>query len=224
MRPLTLLFFMTLTVAPVSTARAAEGDSSFLVPASAKNPWQIEWTAPARPDTAAIPTLRLAIPPVTFAQDTQGLHAAAVEHSEAYQTRAKIHKYASFATLPLFATELALGQSLYDGNGSDTKKGLHAAVGAGLATLFAVNSVTGLWNMFGAEGRREKEGRKLRLVHGLLMLAADAGFVATFATAPESEEDGSSSAYSGRSTHRAIAITSIGLGTAGYLIMLFGNR
>ena len=43
------------------------------------------------------------------------LHAAAVQHSDAYQTRAKIHKYASYATLPLFAGELALGQSLFLG-------------------------------------------------------------------------------------------------------------
>ena len=45
--------------------------------------------------------------------DAQPLHPVAVEHSDAYQTRAKIHKYASFATLPLFGTELVLGQSLY---------------------------------------------------------------------------------------------------------------
>jgi len=47
--------------------------------------------------------------------DTQPVHAVAVEHSDAYQTRAKIHRVASYATLPLFAAELALGASIYNG-------------------------------------------------------------------------------------------------------------
>jgi len=114
-------------------------------------------------------------------QDAQPVHAAAVEHSEAYQTRAKIHKYASFATLPLFAAELALGQSLFNTPGTEGgKKSAHAFIGAGIVGLFAVNTVTGAWNMFG-EGRDDKEGRTLRLVHGLLMMAADVGFLATTA-------------------------------------------
>jgi len=105
------------------------------------------------------------------------LHPAAVEHSRAFETRGKIHKYASFATLPLFGVELALGQSLYNGTGNtDAKKGAHAAVGAGIVGLFGVNTVTGVWNMFGDEGRRDKTGRTLRLVHGLLMMAGDVGF------------------------------------------------
>ena len=38
----------------------------------------------------------------------------------------------SFATLPLFATELALGSSLYNGSGSGGAKTAHAVVGAGM--------------------------------------------------------------------------------------------
>jgi hypothetical protein len=38
-------------------------------------------------------------------------HPQAITYSDAYQLRARIHRYASFATLPLFATQLALGQS-----------------------------------------------------------------------------------------------------------------
>jgi nitrite reductase/ring-hydroxylating ferredoxin subunit len=51
----------------------------------------------------------------------------------------KIHKVASFAILPLFATELVLGQSLYDDGGSGAKKGAHVAVGVGIGTLFGIN-------------------------------------------------------------------------------------
>ena len=58
------------------------------------------------------------------------------------------------------------------------------------------------------------------------MLGSDAGFVATFATAPgddhgEREEEGGGDGHSA-SMHRALAFTSIGLATTGYLIMLFG--
>jgi hypothetical protein len=55
------------------------------------------------------------------------------------------------------------------------------------------------------------------------MLGADAGFFATALTGPGGherfgEDEGS------RSFHRAIAFTSIGMATAGYLIMLIGGK
>lgn len=159
------------------------------------------------------------------AQDEpQALHAGAVEHSAAYETRARIHRYASIATLPLFATELALGQSLYNGQSSGGKRGLHAAVGGGIVGLFAVNTVTGGWNLFG-EGWKDPNNRKLRIVHGLLMMAADAGFLATEAYAPEGEGlRTGQSIQNRRAIHRNLAIASISVGTAGYLTMLFGSR
>ena len=46
--------------------------------------------------------------------------------------------------------------------------------GAGIIGLFGVNTVTGAWNLFG-EGRKDPHGRTLRLVHGLLMMAATSG-------------------------------------------------
>ena len=112
-------------------------------------------------------------------------------------------------------TELILGQSLYE-NGGSSKKDAHVAVGVGIGTLFGINTVTGVWNLL--ESRKDPNGRKRRVIHSVLMLAADAGFVATAALAPDSEHgEGSES----RGAHRAAAITSIGLGTAGYLMMLF---
>jgi hypothetical protein len=151
---------------------------------------------------------------------SQPLHTAAVEHSDAYQTRAKIHKYASVATLPLFATELVLGQSMYDGNNTNLR-GLHAAVGAGIVGLFGVNTVTGAWNLFG-EGWNDKDGRRLRLAHGLLMMAADVGFVLTTQSGPNSRR--AFSFETDKSTHRNMAIASISIGTAGYLLMLIANH
>jgi hypothetical protein len=144
--------------------------------------------------------------------------ARAVEYSDAYRLRAKIHRVASFATLPLFATEGVVGQSLYN-DPTGGKKSAHLAVATGIGALFAVNTVTGVWNL--VEGGKDPNAGKKRWVHGLLMLGADAGFLATAMTAPESEHgllEGS------RATHRAIAFTSIGAASASYLIMLFGGH
>src|SRR4051812_1046446 len=77
--------------------------------------------------------------------------ATVVEYSDAYRTRAKIHKIASFATLPLFAAEGVVGQKLYNARinleDTGTLKTTHLALAAGIGGLFGVNSVTGLWNL-----------------------------------------------------------------------------
>jgi hypothetical protein len=142
-------------------------------------------------------------------------HAAAVEYSHGYEVRAKVHKYASIAMLPLFATDVALGQSLYTSS-TDTKRSAHVAVGAGIGGLFAVNTVTGVWNLL--EARKDPNKRGLRMLHGLLMLGADAGFLATGAMAPENEHGRSTTFTADRNTHRAVALTSMGVATAGYLV------
>jgi hypothetical protein len=56
------------------------------------------------------------------------VHATAIQHSDAYLTRAKIHRYASYASLPLFGAEVLLGESLYN-SGATANKGPHIAVG-----------------------------------------------------------------------------------------------
>ncbi len=142
----------------------------------------------------------------------------AFEYSDAYRLRGKIHRIASFATLPLFATEGYLGQSIYNAP-SSSKKSAHLAVASGIGALFAVNTVTGVWNL--VEGRKDPSHRKRRLVHGILMLAADGGFLATAMLGPESEHG---IAEGSRSMHRAVAFSSIGAASVGYLIMLFGNH
>lgn len=147
---------------------------------------------------------------------------AAFEYSDAYKTRAKIHKYASFATLPLFAAEFALGQSLYN-TPTDSKKSAHIIIGSGIIGLYGVQGVTGLMNLLEAKKDSNPDGKKRRLTHAILMLASGAGFAITPMVAPghrDQLEFDSGSA----STHRAVAFTSIGIGTAGYLLMLFGGK
>ena len=162
----------------------------------------------------------------TAGQTAPPVHAAAITYSDGYLLRAKIHKYTSFATLPLFATEVALGQSIYnDPTNAESRKGAHIAVGTGIIGLFGVNAVTGVWNM--VEDRHNPEGHKLRLIHGLLMLTANVGFVATAATGPHREDDrrfATAPSESDKALHRGLAIGSMAVGTVGYTIMLFGHR
>src|SRR4051812_4311601 len=210
-----VLTFIALALAVSSlTAFAADSDSAALLFPDTSRAWHVDWTAT---DVSTAP-LHTAMATAFAASDQTAPPPRAVEYSHGYQVRAKIHRYASFATLPLFATEVALGQSLYDNPGGG-KKTAHAVVGTAIGSLFAVNTVTGVWNL--VEAHKDPVGRTKRLVHGVLMLAADAGFFATFLAAPDSEHGEFSDS---RSTHRTIAITSVALATAGYLTMLFGGK
>jgi len=147
----------------------------------------------------------------------QDQRPVAIEYSDAHETRAKIHKYASWATLPLMGAEFALGEKLYNDANSETDslRGVHGAVGAGLIGLFGVNSVTGLWNLLESN---QAPGHTKRLVHGIMMLAAEGGLVASAASAPGHSRLGTID--TNKATHRDIAFVSIGVGTAGYLLML----
>jgi hypothetical protein len=166
------------------------------IEASSRNDIAGQDPAPAQPVTSPRPT--------------------AFEYSNAYNVRRKIHFYASFATIPLFVTQYVLGDKLYDGTSGGSTKSAHSAVAGGMAALFGVNTVTGVWNMW--ESRKDPNAGKKRFVHGFLMLGADVGFVATGMLAPDDEGGGDN-----RSTHRNVAITSMAVATASYLIMLIGR-
>jgi hypothetical protein len=163
--------------------------------------------AEALAESAAAP------PPVR--QGPPAPRPVAFEYSDGYYKRLKVHRIASYATLPLFATQVVLGQKLYGNDYSQGTKDAHTAVAIGTATLFAVNSVTGVMNLW--EARKDPNAGRRKKVHGILMLASSAGFVATGLLAPDSEGGGD------RSAHRAVALTSMGVATVGYLIMLLGN-
>ena len=138
----------------------------------------------------------------------------AFEYSEGYRTRAKVHRVASFATLPLFVTEAIVGQSLYN-EPTDSKRDAHLVVAGAIGALFAVNTVTGAWNLL--EARKDPHFGKRKWAHALLMFGGDIGMVTTAALGPgEGDSDG-------KAAHRASAITTAALATTGYLIMLFGN-
>ena len=184
--------------------------SLMLFPVSAKATAQsiaaVADSIPSTIELAPASAQATAPPPVAF------------EYSDGYRLRAKIHKVASFATVPLFGAEAIIGQSLYS-DPTQAKKDAHLVTAAGIGALFAVNTTTGVWNLI--EARKDPVHRSRRLAHSLMMLAADAGFLATAALGPESEHGDSEGS---RATHRAVAFTSIGLASASYAIMLFGGH
>src|SRR4029450_4730534 len=131
----------------------------------------------------------------------------AIEYSDAYYTRAKIHKLASWATLPLLGTEAILGQNLYnDPQGHQSAaRGAHIAVGAAITGFFVAQTATGVWNL--VDSWKDPNHQKLRRVHSIMMLGANAGFVAAYATGP-GEHDLVTFDQDKR-THRTIVFTSM---------------
>ena len=159
--------------------------------------------------------------PQPTAQQPPAVHPAATTYSNGYEVRLKIHKYASLATVPLFVTELALGQSLYNNPDTGGRRTAHGLVGAGIIGVFGLNTFTGAWNL--KEGWNDTQGRKTRIIHSALMIAADGGFLAAMATAPHIRQ-GIITNPSDKSLHRDVAVASIGVGTVGYVLMLLRGK
>ena len=140
----------------------------------------------------------------------------AVEVSEWYERRLRIHRYGAYATIPLFIFQAAAGNQLYNkGEGAPgwAKTG-HRVGATGLATVFTTNTVTGLWNLW--DSRSVPQGRTRRTIHTLLMLTADAGFA--YAGIKLSEDAEQSAAA--RRKHRNTAYASMGVAVTGAGMML----
>ena len=72
--------------------------------------------------------------------------------------------------------------------------------------------MTGVWNLY--DSRHDTDERALVWSHSALMLAADAGFAVTGLIAGDADHS-----TSGANRHRTAALTSIGLASAGTLLM-----
>jgi hypothetical protein len=148
--------------------------------------------------------------------DTVRRRPRAVEVSDAYALRLRIHYLASYTVIPLFALQTIAGNQLYQNGGSNPSwaANLHQLGAAGLGAVFAVNTVTGGWNLW--DSRSNSQGRTLRLIHSGLMLASDAGFTyAGVKLGPESKRS-----LSARIQHRRYAYISMGTALVGYATML----
>ncbi len=152
--------------------------------------------------------------------DTVPRRRKAVEISDAYATRLKIHYIASFATIPIFAAQAIVGEQLYhnEQNGYPPSTGLrntHDAIAVTLGALFVTNTVTGSMNWW--ETRHEEKGRTWRTVHAALMLLADAGFAYTATLGEKAKFNGGSNVD--RDNHREWAEGSAAVALASYIMM-----
>jgi hypothetical protein len=150
------------------------------------------------------------------ASDTVKKRPHAIEYSDAYFTRLQIHRIASYTEFPLFAAEYVIGERLIKedrtGFPSSGLKTAHQAVALGLAGLFGINTITGVWNLW--DSRQDPSGRARRLIHSALMLGADAGFALAGASGGDASETNE-----GTNNHRTIALTSMGIAAAGTVMM-----
>jgi hypothetical protein len=146
----------------------------------------------------------------------------AVEISDAYATRLKIHYIASFATIPIFAAQAVVGEQLYhaEQNGyppSHSLRDTHDAIAVALGALFVTNGVTGSMNWW--ETRHSPAGRPWRTVHAALMLLSEAGFAYTASLGERARINAPTGTNSARDLHRRWAEISAGTALAGYIMM-----
>jgi hypothetical protein len=175
--------------------------------------------APVVADSAVarIPS-RLALPvALRIEEDTvPRKRRKSIEVSEWYERRLRIHRYGAYATIPLFAFQYAAGNQLYDkGDGAaGWAKNGHRVGATALATVFGVNTVTGLWNLW--DSRQVEQGRTRRAIHTVLMLASDAGFAYAGIKLSEDAEQSADA----RRRHRNLALASMGVAVTGSGMML----
>jgi hypothetical protein len=163
----------------------------------------------------SLPASAVLLRGATLANDSTQGRPRAITHSDAYYTRLTIHRIGSYTMLPLFAGEYLLGDKLLNGtNVGSWVKPTHSTVAGAIGVLFAVNTITGVWNLY--DSRKDPAGRTRRFVHAAMLIAADAGFVATAALAGDAEESNNRAR-----THRNVALGSIGVSTIGTALMWF---
>ncbi len=170
-----------------------------------------------RADSAVVagPALATLAVGVRVADDTVRPRRRSVEVSEWYERRLRIHRYGAYTVIPLFALQAVAGSQLYDDPkvGPEWAKTTHRVGATALATVFTLNTVTGLWNLWDSRG--VEQGRTRRTAHALLMLASDAGF--TYAGVKLSND--AETSVDKRRLHRNVAIGSMATALTGAGLM-----
>jgi hypothetical protein len=166
---------------------------------------------------ASIPSrLELPISLQIEADTTPRRRRKSVEIGEWYERRLRIHRYGAYATIPLFIFQAAAGNELYHKSSSAAgwARNGHRVGATALATVFSINTVTGLWNLW--DSRPAPQGRTRRTIHTLLMLASDAGFAYAGIKLSEDAEQSADA----RRKHRNLAYASMGVAVTGGGMML----
>ncbi|MGH7656400.1 MAG: hypothetical protein ACREN6_17255 [Gemmatimonadaceae bacterium] len=204
----------TEPIAPVASVGAATA------PAPPADTAQAAVVGPAMPLPVGVRAANAAVGMVPD-DTTPSRRRKAIELSDAYATRLKIHYIASYATLPIFAAQAIVGEQLFhaEQNGyapSVSLRETHDAIAIALGALFVTNSVTGSLNWW--ETRHEAPGRTWRTIHATLMLLSEAGFAYTASLGERGAflKNGGNPA---RSLHRNWAEISVGTALVGYVMM-----
>ncbi|MEK7400880.1 MAG: hypothetical protein AABZ80_00805 [Gemmatimonadota bacterium] len=144
----------------------------------------------------------------------------AVEVSDWYNRRLTLHRRLSYAAIPVFAFQWTAGQQVWEkGTAAPAWARTGHRIGAGtVATIFTVNTVTGLLNLW--DSRSAPQGRKQRYFHAISMMVANTGF--TWAGAVLSEQ--AETDFSKRTLHRKVALTSMGISVASGVLMKYFNK
>ena len=147
------------------------------------------------------------------------------EYSDAYYSRLNIHRKASYAMLPLFVLQYIAGEQLLTKGrfAPDWAKNSHLPLALGIDGLFLINTVTGALNL--SESARDPNGRTRRTLHTLMMFAADVGFVFTGFLAPSMNAIEQRLAVGDTSwtPHKYVAVSSMGISVASWLLMVLSN-
>jgi len=140
----------------------------------------------------------------------------AVQVSDWYERRLRIHRYLAYTTIPLYAFQAIAGNQLFqESSGApEWAKTGHRVGATALAAVFTVNTVTGLWNLW--DSRSVPQGRTRRTIHTILMLASDAGFTYTGVKLSNEAEN----SLHKRKQHRNLAYYSMGVAIVGSGMML----
>jgi hypothetical protein len=177
-------------------------------------------TVPMARDSVIGPVQTSLASAVRTVQDTVPRRRRAIEVSEWYERRLRIHRYGAYAMFPLFAAQAFAGNEIYKDphNAPEWAKTTHRVGATGLATIFTLNTVTGLWNLW--DSRAATQGRTRRTAHALLMLASDAGF--TYAGVKLSNE--AENSVEKRREHRAWAYGSMATALTGVAVATLGRE
>jgi hypothetical protein len=124
-----------------------------------------------------------------------------------------------YTIYPLFAFQYAAGQENWEKRDEAPAwaENGHRIGAAAIATVFAANTVTGVWNL--VESRHVEEGRARRYGHAASMMIANAGFVWAAFLSQQAEDSDTK-----RRQHRTVALASIGISVTSATLMLFLNK
>jgi len=176
---------------------------------------RLEPALPGALQAPALPARINAVPPL----GAPGAEPQLVDYSDAYYTRLKIHKWASYLTLPLFLGEWYTGNKLLKESPPPSwVRPTHRAFAGGVGALFVVNTITGGMNLW--EGRHDPDGRTRRFIHAGLMMLADAGFVATGITGYHLRGQYAFLGHDRRALHQHVAMASMITALVSYAMML----